>query len=410
MIAGYDSRFTGLFSQLVRAPLRPHDPAVYIAAGQTPAWLAGEMELGGSGAGWTAHEADLACVGEALERVLSRAMPSDVSVEAAWDRWPMDEPAIRPDDFVLFHTQQYALAGFPFVPLTANEKLSWVCCRGAITGDAAWVPEEMVFLLPRRGQSQRFAPGFSTGLSCGRTGDPVLLRGAQEVIERDALVGSWWGGYAIEEWPATTVLDTLGADTRWRVERPNLTYRFYRIRSPYSEHVTLVSIRGQDEEGPIFSVGSACRETRETSWQKSILEAIQGRHCCRRLLAQWRSGGQPALEVPTTFFEHALYYLVHPDRLATTPLERPLQPEAVNASRERLEGLQQRLGVARPILFRLLTPQGLRELFPDWIVLRVIIPGLQPLHADHRLPFLGGPSWKPRTLADWQAVPPHPFA
>ena len=42
-------------------------------------------------------------------------------------------------------------------------------------------------------------------------------------------------------------------------------------------------------------------------------------------------------------------------------------------------------------------------------ILRVLVPGLQPLHADHRVPFLGGPLWRPRGLAEWAAIPPHPF-
>jgi hypothetical protein len=45
-----------------------------------------------------------------------------------------------------------------------------------------------------------------------------------------------------------------------------------------------------------------------------------------------------------------------------------------------------------------------------WRVVRVIVPGLQPLHGDHRLPFLGGPLWNARPITDWREMPPHPFA
>ena len=45
-------------------------------------------------------------------------------------------------------------------------------------------------------------PSTSTGLGCGRLGQPVLLRGLQEVIERDALMGAWWGRYPLWEWEA----------------------------------------------------------------------------------------------------------------------------------------------------------------------------------------------------------------
>src|SRR5208282_537839 len=128
-------------------------------------------------------------------------------------------------------------------------------------------------------------PGLSTGLTCGRQGDPVLLRGLQEVIERDGLVGAWWGSYPIEEYPAERVFGLLDPSLRTRLLRPNLRYRFYRVRSPYSEHVTLVSLAGEDLEGFCFSTGSACRETRKGSWLKAILEAVQGRAYVRYLKA-----------------------------------------------------------------------------------------------------------------------------
>jgi thiazole/oxazole-forming peptide maturase SagD family component len=412
MPAWYESRFTGLFTLFVRVALRPHDPSLPMTAGEMPAWNPGEPELGCAGAGWTTEESEQACVGEAIERWLARALPRDASLEATWNAWPLDEPAVDPARWVLFHSDQYGSREFPFAPLTCETMCRWVCAREAITGAPVWVPEELVFLVPRPGECQRHTFGFSTGLSSGRVGDPVLLRGAQEVIERDALVGGWWGVYPVEEWPVDKLRALLGEEEWRRVDRPNLSYRFYHIRSPFSSHVTLVSVSGLDHEGWVFSVGSACRETRRASWMKSLLEAVQGRHCVRRLLAQWQEAGRPPLNVPTTFFEHALFYAVHPQRLSQTILERAGQPTSdPNLDRtETLCDLQSRLGADHPILFRNLTPPSLAIPPFDWLVLRVMIPGLQPLHGDHGLPFLGGPLWRNRTVTDWATVPPHPFA
>lgn len=412
MPAWYESHFTGLFTLFVRVEPRPHDPSLPMTAGEMPAWNSGEPEIGCAGAGWSAEDSEQACVGEGIERVLARALPHDASVEASWKSWPLDERAIEPGRWVLFHRDQCRSHDFPFAPLTSETVCRWVCCREATTGSPAWVPEELVFLVPRHGECQRHTFGYSTGLSCGRIGDPVLLRGSQEVIERDALVGGWWGLYPVEEWPVETIREVLGEEVWRRVDRPNLRYRFYHIRTPFSAHVTLVSVCGLDHEGWVFSVGSACRETRRASWMKAILEAVQGRHCVRRLLAQWQENGQPALNIPTTFFEHALFYALHPERLSQTVLERSTKPTADEHADavETLHDLQTLLGVNRPILFRNLTPPGLATPPFDWLVLRVVIPGLQPLHGDHRLPFLGGPMWHDRNTSEWQNVPPHPFA
>ncbi len=412
MPAWYESRFTGLFTLFVRVEPRPHDPSLPMTAGEMPPWNAGEPEIGCAGAGWTAEASEQACVGEGIERLLARALPRDASIEASWNSWPLDEPAVEPTRWVLFHRDQYGSRDFPFAPLTPETVCRWVCCREAITGAPVWVPEEFMFLVPRSGEHQRHVFGFSTGLSSGRIGDPVLLRGAQEVIERDALVGGWWGVYPVEEWPVETVRELLGSEIWQRVDRPNLSYRFYHIRSPFSAHVTLVSVCGHDLEGWVFSVGSACRETRRESWLKSLLEAVQGRHCVRRLLAQWHEDGRPARDIPTTFFEHALFYAVRSDLLHQTVLEQSSTPTSDPNSDavERLRDLQTKLGSDHPILFRNLTPPGLATPPLDWFVLRVVIPGLQPLHGDHRLPFLGGELWQGRDCNEWAKIPPHPFA
>lgn len=407
-----DSRFTGLFVQRLEVPLRPHDPAVFLFAGEIPGWLPGEPRLGCSGAGWTRAAADSACQGEGIERLMARPLPVDGTVLASFQQWPQAERAIDPARFVLFHPAQYASAGFPLKPLTAETECRWTCCRHALTGEAVWVPEELVYLLPRPGDSQRHCFGFSTGLSCGITSDPVLLRGVQEVIERDALVGAWWGSYPVEEWSAREIAEGLEPSVWHRLDRPNLCWRFYRVETPFSSHVTLVTLAGDDREGWVFSVGSACRETRAASWEKSILEAVQGRHCVRRLLAEWQADDRPELETPTKFFDHALYYALHRDRLTETILERGRAPDRRNdaTSVEDLKLLAERLGPDRPPLFRMLTAPALVQQQADWLVLRVVIPGLQPLHGDHRFPFLGGPLWGQRPVSEWSRILPHPLA
>jgi ribosomal protein S12 methylthiotransferase accessory factor len=412
MHCAYDDPYTGLLTQLVRLTPRAHDPAVAITAGEMPPWFPGEQAMGCSGAGWTTDQADQACFGEALERCVARALPCDQSIQAAWSDWPAPEPAIDPASWVLFHDEQYASQGFPFEPLNRETVCRWVCCREAATGAPRWVPEELVFLVHRPGQPPRHTVGLSTGLSCARTADLAVLRGVQEVIERDAVMGGWWGRYPLEEWQPDAVIPTFGESCWNRVSRPSLHYRFYRIRTPFSSHVTLISLSGLDHEGWVFCVGSACRETLDESWLKSLLEVVQGRHCVRRLLARWIESGRPRSDVPTTFFEHALFYSLNRERLLETVLEHATRsgPGSIPYAWEGPKELRRRLGPDRPILFRNLTPSSLAEGFPDQVVFRVLVPGLQQLHGDHRLPFLGGPLWAPRSCADWASIPPHPFA
>jgi ribosomal protein S12 methylthiotransferase accessory factor len=359
------------------------------------------------GAGWEPQGAEAAGVGEAVERWQPYPLPQDEVIDAAFASWPLGEPAVEPSRWVLFHADQYDQPGFPFGPLHADAGCRWVCCRDAVSGAPWWVPEGFVFLQARPGLAWPFAPSVSTGLAAGRAGDPVLLRGLQEVIERDALVGAWWGRYPLYEHPADAVFSALPAGLRQRLLRPNLHYRFYRVGTPFSGHVTLVTMDGEDREGWCFSVGSACRHDGGAALQKALLEAVQGRHYIRYLLANTTVRVDDG---PTDFAGHAAYYSLHAAQLARTVLAPtgPVDPDPVGAE-EGLAQLTARLGPGYPVLYRDLTPPALAAEGLGWVVLRVVVPGLQPLHGHHGYPFLGGPLWGARPAADWRHVPPHPF-
>ncbi len=76
---------------------------------------------------------------------------------------------------------------------------------------------------------------------------------------------------------------------------------------------------------------------------------------------------------------------------------------------ENLNILAEKLGPSRPILFRNMTPTNIDQT-ANWQVLKVAVPGLQPLHGNHNWPHLGGKLWGARNLEDWSKILPHPFA
>jgi hypothetical protein len=76
---------------------------------------------------------------------------------------------------------------------------------------------------------------------------------------------------------------------------------------------------------------------------------------------------------------------------------------------ENFSALAERLGSKRPVYFRHVTPVNLLMEKLDYVVVRVLVPGLQPLHGHHQLPFLGGPHWASRGLQEYEQIPPHPF-
>lgn len=407
--AWYHSRYTGLFRQFGPVPLEAYDPDIAICSGLAP--LPGDQPEApaSGGAGWEASQAEAAAIGEAIERWQAWPLPGDGSVRARSEAWPVNEPFIAPERCVLFHQEQYALPGFPYQPLTPTTECTWVRMREAGSGLPYWVPQDLVYLRLPKDQSAQLCPLISSGLSCARDPQQALLRGLQEVIERDATVGAAWGRYTLQESPEREILNLLGPEIAERIRRANLQYRYFRVRTPYSRCVTIVSVTGEDRVGFCYSVGASCRETLRESWGKSLLEAIQGRHYVRYLKRQYRETRQ-TIGYPQSFAEHAVYYSLYPKQLNDGILGRIETTPAWDKDPPR-EGIRElQAGLPGPVLFRNLTPIGFLSDGCDWWVLRVVVPGLQPLHGHHLLPFLGGPMWQPRTWADWQSMPPHPYA
>lgn len=411
MTPWHASVYCGLFKRFGPLTPRPHDPQLSVCSGRAAPWSRGGQPVEASGIGWNADAAEGACVGETIERLQPYTLPDDQITVASYDAWPLNELAVPPERWVLFHPDQHRQSGFPFQPLTRQTECAWVCCRQAGTGAPMWAPTDLVFMDSRAGHAHHICPGLSTGLACGRTGDPMLLRGLLEVVERDAVVGAWWGRYPLEEFPIGAILDSLGQDARMRLMRPNLEYRCYRVVSPFSPHVMLVTLAGEDREGWCFSVGSACRETAAASWTKALLEAVHGRHYVRYLKQQIADGELKLAEFPTSFAEHAVWYSVYPKQLEQTVLAKPAPRGRIPfpPGEETVAAVAKRLGPERPVLLRSLTPPALATEDLGWHVLRVVVPGLQPLHGNHLLPNLGGPLWAPRGLDHWRAMPPHPM-
>ena len=405
--AWYESRYGGIFTHFGMLRPRPSDPDVAMCAGTLAPRLARPEPAPIGGAGWHVAAARGACIGEALERYQAYPQPTDRTITSSFADWPSNEPAIEPERWALFHAEQYEDPGFPCAPFERSTACRWVCFREVPSGEPVWVPEDLAYLFPRPGAPHRIAPMTSTGLSCGRAGDPVLLRGLQEVIERDAIVGAWWERYGLEEHEPERAFRLCGEAIAHQAQRPNIVYRFYRVQTPFSAHVVIVTALSHDGSGLSFSTGAACRGSRAEAWQKALLECIQGRHYVRYL----REQGLGTSSEPVDFAQHALYYTVYPDALARTPFARARPAPAHEETRiETLAELLERLGPKHPVLARSMTPPAVATAGDGWYVLKVLCVGLQPLHGNHGLAHLGSPLWAPRGLSDWRQTLPHPFA
>ena len=166
----YASPYTGLFAE--SGPV-PHQRSTGRQSGRALRVPDPGAELPASGgAGWDVEAAEAAAVGEAIERWQSWPLPCDRVLTASYRDWPLDEPALGPGRWVLFHNEQYTLPNFPYERLTPETVCRWVCAREAVSGLPAWVPEELVFLSLPNGRFAQLCSPISSGLSAGRWENP----------------------------------------------------------------------------------------------------------------------------------------------------------------------------------------------------------------------------------------------
>lgn len=156
----------------------------------------------GIGRGTTDRQMMLGAVLEYLERWAASRLPES-AVHGAWRDFP--DRALQPAQ-VLGLSQDVCAAAFP--EFTEARRMSWLPCTLEHSGEEALIPVQMVnYLLPTD-----VPVGFNTnssGCALGNSRDEAALFAALEVIERDALLVTWYSKSA----PPRMALDSVSDRT-----------------------------------------------------------------------------------------------------------------------------------------------------------------------------------------------------
>lgn len=324
------------------------------------------------GVGWSNDHARAAAIGEGIERYAAWASPIPLDPATLLE-------VLTLDDFSYFDSRQRA------------EGLS----EGMVTddlvdvhpfgdGESVLVPAGLVSLNPRFGRL-----ATSSGLAADPNVWRALLRGTEELIERDALMTTWVHGVAARRIPMPERLDALVAAKGGDAAAFDLT-------PSWSPHPVIavagsLPLRGRKRR----ALGCACRSDAAAALEKAWLEWVQG-----TLFAGYEVTRDPdrvlLAEDVRTFEDHGVFYSLSGSRWDELPLwNGPATYMSANApwtgvdDGTQLRSLHARLRAAGVRLFHreLTTPDvaglGMR-------VVRVLSPDLVPIHVDHRAPYLGG--------------------
>jgi ribosomal protein S12 methylthiotransferase accessory factor len=394
------SPYTGIVRSLEECLHSSSDPPLFRAAcevGHGRGLLDAPLEhvSGIGGAGLTRREAAAAAVGEAIERYSASYVPRERVVLATARE--LGDSAVAPERFALFSARQYAAAGFPFVPFTADTRVPWIEGLSLPDRRPAWLPAELVLLAdPVRAGLHRIGHATSSGMACAPRPEDALLRGLCEILERDAFMIVWANRLSLPrlDWTAD---ERISALDRTLFAPVGLSYQAIDLSAFHGLPSVLGVVRAPAGHAGALGVGAGTAATVERAWWKALSEAFAARAAAAKLaLLDDREPGSGGCDV-VSFEDHIRYYADRARASATAFLDAGTDSVSVatvpqlagGTSAEQVEELCDRVAAAGSSAYAVdVTSPDVGEL--GLTVTKVVAPELCPLDVLHAARFLGG--------------------
>jgi ribosomal protein S12 methylthiotransferase accessory factor len=379
------------------------------------------------GAGLTSSEARAAAIGESIERYSCSVYDINEFRLATWNELDKDGlAALEPAKIPLFSAAQYSQSEFLFSPFTEDTPVRWVMAWSMQQRKAVLVPATFVFVpyAPKHPEV-RIVDSVSTGLACSLDPWQAILSGLCESIERDAVMITWLARLGVPRIDPTSdpELARLIDD---RFARTGVEYMLFDISLDWEIPVLFGFAVDRMHDGLALATGAAAAFDARRAATKAIVEAAQGRLWLKYMRTQPRAN-RPMPEAIHTFEDHVRLFgslemlpgasfLIDQQPSAPLPLSRP--PVAHPDARAQVLELTRILGTrGLDVLVIDVTSGDVAAL--GFHVIKVIVPGLQALNADHRFRLLGSRrlydvprvvGYRDRRLTEDDLNPvPHPF-
>ena len=337
-----------------------------------------------------------ATIGEALERYSASYLPPGAHVILASAR-DLGPEAVDPAQFALFSEAQHADPEFPYERFIDTTVIRWVRGFELPSGQPKYLPLQLTYMPWHFRQSDEAAIGHATssGIACGPTLEEAILTGLLEVIERDAVMLTWYNRLSLPrlEWTGHAGLTALAE--RY-FEPAGLRYTAVDLSVFLGVPTAFGVVRGHPGVVGAIGVGAGSAPTVEVAWRKALAEAFSVQRWIRdRALEAPERVGLDADEI-ATFTDHCLYYVTHDRAELTSFLDA--SPETVDVGGVGpLEGdtvLGQIEAIMRRLHARGVTAYAVDITAPDvrdagFAVAHVIAPELCPLDVLAGVRFLG---------------------
>ena len=390
----------GIVSQAVFLETTAEEPAVYWAQSY-PAELgpvSGHQTVNhGNATSTDPGRATMKAVGESIERYCSGFYDEDALVFDSWQN--IKGPALRPDDFALFSAQQYATPGFPFAPFGRQTRLRWIQGHSLMKDRATWVPASLVFIpYGRAGGEPALDDLISTGLACGTSYASAMLKALSEVIERDAYMIAWRNRLSCPHIDLDRIDDPFIRGFVERFRRLEIETHAVLLTLDIPIAVILIVMTRSDRP-PWTIVASGASLSPRHALALALEEACLAFIGINRdIVDDPDFQSENDYSGLTTLRDHGRAHALDP-RLRSTAefLTRPaallrLDDLPDPSSGKPVDDLRTALDLVAPhvpdVIGIDVTTSDVNE--AGFKVVRVVVPGLQPMDVDHRYPHLGG--------------------
>jgi ribosomal protein S12 methylthiotransferase accessory factor len=335
-----------------------------------------------------------------VERYCSAQYDKESFPLSAYEELKCD--AVSPQDFALFSEQQYKEPDCPFVSMTPKAPLRWVPGFSLVSESEVLLPAAFVYV-PYKIDKLKESPTdnpVSTGLACAPNLTAGIYKGILEAVERDAFMITWQNRI---EPPS---LDIWGMDDPF-VQRllntlKNLPVRVHAAVLTLDIQVPVILIMITSESGhppyTVVGLGTDLNPTRAVVL--ALEEAILSLTGIGRYAQSNPDDFRPAPDYLNveTLDQHALAHAISPDlrqsaeflTKSNTVLSIKDLPDVFSESM--VQNVRAMVNMIRhkdlDVIFVDLTTPDINEC--GFKVVRVVVPGLQPLDINHKWQHLGG--------------------
>ena len=396
------NRRTGIIQRLYEHLLDPDDPRLFYCTAKmadTSVYGPNRCAPYNGGASREKTRAKAAAIGESIERYCAGSYDEQAFIRASYDERLSRGEAMAPGRLALFSERQYALPGFKFSPFRTQTPMAWVQGYSLTRTRPILVPACCVYVPYRfHSPAEMILHPTSTGLAAATCLEEAILSGIYEVVERDAFMIAWHQRLSLSRIDLAAASSPALQEVIGRFEPSGLELHAVNITLDIPIPVAAAVVIRRPGGEPAAAVGAAARLDPQQAVLKALEEAGHTFFWVRSMMKGREGFGfRDDFADITDLSHHPLLYGY-----------RRMLPhlEFMVGSRERtgISDLPDRsLGSTLLDLehcVRVLAEKGLEVIAvnittPDvaeagFHVVRVVIPGLQPLDVEFRSRYLGG--------------------